>query len=138
MSLLPVNRAMQGFTLMEMVIIIVLVAGGATAIFSLYSQSGRALSASEAVTGAVQQARGCAEFVLARARRAGYAAVTTAGNTICDVLPASAGLVTSVVMSALTPGTGACPVEAAACTHAAVSVSAGVQRLAEADVVVLQ
>jgi type II secretory pathway pseudopilin PulG len=126
-------KRVRGFTLVEMVIIIILLAGGATAMMALYSQASGAMTRSETIQVAVQLAQECSDYIVTRRRQQDYATVTGLGTTVCDSpnLPVYAGYNRTVATAAVAPGSGACPSTAGACTQYTVSTDAGGPVLAQ-------
>lgn len=84
---------MKGFTIIELVIAIVVVAIAAVAIGSAFAYMTRSQVLSSDLQRASQIAQECAEHIVGRGRKPGsYAAVPTAlSSTICDTLPAPGG-----------------------------------------------
>ena len=85
------TRARAGFSLIELVIVIVLVAIATAAIGAAFMQASRSLALNEDLQRASQVARECAEHVLSRARapRGHYVAVAAAAPSAeCDALAA--------------------------------------------------
>lgn len=77
-------RGQRGVTLIEMVIVIVVLAIGATAIMDQFVNSARSYQTNESVQTAAQLAQECAEHILATRRLQSY---TIAVNTNCLALP---------------------------------------------------
>lgn len=133
-----VPAAVRGFTLIEMVFLIILISGGAVVMFSLFQQSGKSIAVSEQVGTATQLAQECSEHILARRRKDGYAVVIAAGNTICSGLPAYAGFTpAAVTMTPGAVGVAPCPATATACTTVVVLVDSGGPTLAQTDLLLV-
>jgi prepilin-type N-terminal cleavage/methylation domain-containing protein len=114
---------MRGFTILELVIVIVVVAIGAVAIGSGFAVMSRSLGLNEDLQRATQVAHECAEHVLSQARppRGHFAAVPAAApSTLCNGL-AVAGVNRVVNVTAIAPGGALC---AAGWTCRRVEVSA--------------
>jgi type II secretory pathway pseudopilin PulG len=105
------SRRQCGFSLIELVIIIVVVSVAAVGLLSLWTGIGRSAGQSEETQTATQLAQECAEHILAQKRvnpTVGYDNITT---TVCNGLPAFTGYTRSVT---LTPTTASpCPVATA-------------------------
>jgi prepilin-type N-terminal cleavage/methylation domain-containing protein len=115
-------RSARGFTLLEMVLVIVLLGVGTIGVLSMFGQVAKSLPASRDVQAAAQGAQACAEYILG-ARRSGQVAVADIDATICNVLPAVSGFSRSVAVSDVSAG-AACPDSAAGtCVQAVVTVA---------------
>jgi len=79
-----IKRKQQGFTLLELVMVITLIALASIPILGQFSQASSILLTDEIIQTAAQLAQERAEDVLADRRRNGYAAVVT--GTTSDVL----------------------------------------------------
>jgi prepilin-type N-terminal cleavage/methylation domain-containing protein len=66
------HRAQQGFTLIELVAVIIIIAVAAVPLFGLFSQAGRSLLADETIQTATQLAQARAEHLMAVRRNRGY------------------------------------------------------------------
>lgn len=91
----------RGFSLIEMVMVIVVVSIAGVALLSLYGNAAKSLSINDQVQTAVQLAQDCGEYVLAFRRDTnasrGYANVTLGtGTGICSGLPVLSGYTRSV------------------------------------------
>jgi type II secretory pathway pseudopilin PulG len=90
------NRQSQGFTLIELVIIMVLISAGVLGMSSLFSISSTSLTTNEVRQQMTQYAQECAERVLATRRSGGFASVSsnamcnTTADTPAGLLPAMA------------------------------------------------
>ena len=105
------SRRSSGFSLIELVIIIVVGSVAAVGLMALWSGVGRSAGQSEETQVATQLAQECAEHVLAQKRvnpAVGYANLTT---TVCDTLPAFAGYARTVTLTGTTASP--CPVATA-------------------------
>ncbi len=124
----------RGFTLVELVMVIVLFAIGATAIVAGYGQVGSSLSINSNLQAATQLARECGEYLLAERRdnsTIGYSGVT--GSTFCSALPNPSGL--TITINFTDPYSGAaCP---GTCKLAAISVTNGTNTLASTSVMLV-
>ena len=81
------RRAVAGFTLLELVAVIVLISVGLAGLASMFGQSGRALVLGEDVQTAAQHGQECAERFMATRRDLGFndPSITTA---LCGANPA--------------------------------------------------
>jgi len=117
----------QGFSLVELVMVIVIVAIGVVAIGSAFAHMSRSLALNEDLQRTWQLAHECAEHVLSTARppRGHYAALPVASpSTVCDGL-AAAGFTRVVNVTAMaTGGTSLCAA-GWACKRVQVTVSKG-------------
>jgi len=117
----------QGFSLVELVMVIVIVAIGVVAIGSAFAHMSRSLALNEDLQRTWQVAHECAEHVLSAARppRGNYGALPVASpSTVCDGL-AAAGFTRVVNVTAMaTGGTSLCAA-GWACKRVQVTVSKG-------------
>ncbi len=76
----------RGFTLIELVAIIVLLSVAAVTIFPMFAQTGRSIAINQETQTGTQLAQACAEKIMAiRRGTGGYAAITTGNNTgVCN------------------------------------------------------
>lgn len=122
-------QSQGGFSLIELVVIIVVTSIAAVSLLSLWGGIGRAAAGSEEAQTGAQIAQECAEHVLAQRRvnsLVGYAGIT---NAVCDALPApAAGYARSVTVSAA--ASPPCPV-AGQCNVVRVQVTRGLATVAE-------
>ena len=75
-----VRRVQQGFTLIELVAVIIIIAVAAVPLFGLFSQAGRSLLADETIQTATQLAQARAEHLMAIRRNRGYADPEVSAN----------------------------------------------------------
>lgn len=104
-------KSRRGFSLIELVIVIVVVAIGAAAIGSGFAYIARSHELSASMQTAAQIAQECAEHVMGRGRVPGsYASVGVASpSTICNSVPAvPAGFTRTVNVTALGAGGALC------------------------------
>jgi prepilin-type N-terminal cleavage/methylation domain-containing protein len=113
------TRRQQGFTLLELVMVIVLVALASIPILGQFSQASSILLTDEIIQTAAQLAQERAEDILADRRTAGYAAVPT--GTVNDVL-AGAYSSYSRTVTVTSPPTGSGCTTGATCKEVVVSV----------------
>lgn len=88
----------RGFTLIELVAIIVLLSVAAVTIFPMFAQTGRSIATNQETQTGAQLAQACAEKIMALRRGAGgYAAIVTGNNTgVCNTgFAAIAGFTTA-------------------------------------------
>lgn len=110
----------RGATLIEMVMVIVILAGGTVAVMDQFVNSAKSYQTNEAIQTAAQLAQQCAEHILETRRLQGHTAATAA-TTICDALPLIAGY-TPTVSFAVAPTP---PCVTAPCTLVTVTVTQG-------------
>lgn len=117
----------QGFSLVELVMVIVIVAIGVVAIGSAFAHMSRSLALNEDLQRTWQLAHECAEHVLSTARppRGHYAALPVASpSTVCDGL-AAAGFTRVVNVTAMAAGGTSLCAAGWACKRVQVTVSKG-------------
>jgi prepilin-type N-terminal cleavage/methylation domain-containing protein len=117
---------MRGFSLIELIIAIVVVAIAAVAIGSAFAYTSRSLALNEDLLRASQVAQECAEHILSRARppRGHYAAVAVASpSPECDGI-AAAGFNRVVNVTAMAAGGALCDA-GWSCKRVQVSVTKG-------------
>jgi len=101
---LPLNR--NGFTLIELVMVIVLLSISSAGLITLFGQLTSSLSINNDIQTAAQLAQECAEHLLAARRTAGY---DLGGITDCSALPALNGYGPPSVTTTDPYGGAACP-----------------------------
>jgi prepilin-type N-terminal cleavage/methylation domain-containing protein len=119
---------MKGFTLIELIIAIVVVAIAAVAIGSAFAYMSRSQVLSVDLQTASQLAQECAEHIVGRARKPNnYALVAPVSNnsTICDTLPAPGGGFTRTVNITTAGVTGAICTAGWGCKHVQVTAARG-------------
>lgn len=105
----------RGFSLIELVAIILLLSVAGTAILALFGQVGRSLVTNQDTQTAAQAAQACAEQILAFRRSPlpgyGYANVAVGGNTgACDSgFTAAGGVTTAPAVSVVSHSSGTLP-----------------------------
>lgn len=109
----------QGFTLLELVMVIMLVALASVPILGQFSQASGTLLTDEVIQTAAQLAQGRAEDLLADRRANGYAAVPT--GTVNDVLGGAYSSYSRTVTVTSPPGGSGCAA-GATCKEVVVSV----------------
>jgi prepilin-type N-terminal cleavage/methylation domain-containing protein len=115
-----------GFSIIELIFVIVLLAVAAVGIGAAFAHLSRSLAVNEDLQRASQVAQECAEHILSRARplRGHYAAVPVAGNsTLCDGIAAT-GFSRTVNVSAMAAAAPLCAV-GWNCKRVQVSVTKG-------------
>ncbi|MHB8410251.1 MAG: prepilin-type N-terminal cleavage/methylation domain-containing protein [Acidiferrobacterales bacterium] len=125
-SLRPGSRRASGFTLVELIMIIVLLAVLAVPLLGSFGQVSRSLGTDAALQSGQQLDRECGEFLLAQRRdnpAVGYAGIDS--STSCAALPNLHGLNVSVTLQSPYSGP-ACP---GTCKVADITVSQGTQTL---------
>ncbi len=116
-----------GFSLIELIMVIVVVSIAAVSIGSAFSYIARAQGRGTDLLGATQVAQECAEHILGRARKPNNFALVVAGGTACDaiVIPAGYGRVVLVTDIAGASGT-ICTGAGWACKSVVVTATRGV------------
>ena len=110
----------HGFSLLELVLSLLLLALGSVVIATQFAQGARGLASDETLQTAAQLAQRCAEHLLGIRRRAGYAAVASA---TCPPLPAPLGaLGYAQSLTLATLATPPCP-SGVACLQAEIRIS---------------
>lgn len=133
-------KVARGFSILELIIVIVVVAIGAVAIGSAFSYISRAQRVSIEVTAATQIAQECAAHVIGLARHPGaYAAVTPVASpsTVCNSLPAIDPSYTRVVNVSTMAAGGALCSAGWACKRVEVLVSRSGRNLVALDFMVV-
>jgi prepilin-type N-terminal cleavage/methylation domain-containing protein len=118
----------RGFTLIELIIAIVVVAIAAVAIGSAFAYMSRSQVLGTDLQRASQIAQECAEHIVGRGRKPNsYAQVApvSVGSTICDALPAPGGGFTRTVDIRDTGITGAVCTAGWNCKHVQVTAARG-------------
>ncbi len=128
------NRPQKGFTLIELVMVIIIISVASVPLFGMFSQASSSLLDNETIQTAAQLAQERAEFVLSRKRELGFngAVPELAVNTIIENLTGnfSAFTRTTVITQPLAPPPTGCP-GGALCKQVVVSVNAGGPTLAQ-------
>lgn len=114
-----------GFTLIELVLVILVMAIGFVSLSALYVQVTDTLGSNEDLQTSAQLAQGCAEHVLATRRNLGFDSAAINAN-ICNGLPIVVGYIRAVVPSGTYVGgpATACP-NGQTCRDVTVTVSRG-------------
>ena len=100
------KKPVNGFTLIELVLVIVMLSIASVGLVALFGQLTSSLAVNNDTQTAAQQAQECAEYLLSVRRRAGY---NLGGIADCSALPALNGFGPPAV-SVANPYTGpACP-----------------------------
>lgn len=123
-------RATRGFSLIELVMIIVLVGVVGAFLTTTYTQLPRSLEVNEGSQTGAQLAQQCSERVIAQRRNPaiGFGPIVTG---VCAGLPAPAGYAVADVVDAAYAG-AACPV-AGACKRVTVTVTRNAAVVAQTD-----
>ena len=120
-----------GFSLIELVVVIVLLGIAAVVLLQQFSQAAGSLARNEQIQTAAQLAQGCAEHLLAVRRGQDY---PTAIATDCASLPGIAGYTTSV---APLGSPAACPL-GASCEELQVTVNHGADMRAQLSLMLVE
>ena len=118
----------NGFTLIELVLVIVILAVAAVPLFGLFTQASASLLDNERVQTAVQLAQERAEGILAQRRAQDFAAIGLGTST--DALGASYSAYTRTVTVVQPPTGPGCPA-GASCKEVVVNVALGPDSLSE-------
>ncbi len=128
------NRTQKGFTLIELVLVMIILSVASVPLFNLFSQSTSSLLSNEAIQTAAQLAQERAEFVLSRKRELGFngPVAELAVDTLTENLTGnfSSFTRTTVITQPLAPLFAGCP-GGAPCKRVIVSVDAGGPTLAQ-------
>jgi prepilin-type N-terminal cleavage/methylation domain-containing protein len=133
------TRLQCGFSLIELIIVMMVISAGAITILGAFQQAGRALLVSEEVQVATLAAQECADFVVTSHRNQTllYADID---SSACDSLPApSAGLTRPpLTVTALASGGGSAPCPTgASCKQVEVAILSGSRTAASSVVMVV-
>lgn len=123
-------KGQRGFSLIELVVVIVLLGISAVALLQQFSQAAGSLGQNVQIQTAAQLAQGCAEHLLAVRRGEGYA---IAIGTDCSGLAGIAGYATSVTPQG---SPAACPV-GASCEELLVTVNHGADTRAQVSLMLV-
>jgi prepilin-type N-terminal cleavage/methylation domain-containing protein len=135
MSTIADSRRQQGFTLLELVAVIIIVAIASVPLFGLFSQAGFAMLADETTQTATQLAQARAEYLVAVRRNRGYADTEVSANLVETLTGNYAGYTRTTTVTAPFAGP-ACP-GGATCKQLAVRVDQGGQARAEVTFVLV-
>lgn len=123
-------RRPSGFTLIELVVVMVVISVGLLGIASLFSNTAKGLSINESMQQAAQYAQECAEHVLAVRYDLGFTS-SSINDTMCNALGTTPGFTRTVTNagandtytcpSPQAPSCSACP-PSATCRNVAVTV----------------
>lgn len=115
-------RRAHGFTLIEMVVVMLILSGGMLGITSLFSNTAKSLSTNETLQQAAQYAQECAERVMTTRRNLGFDWFAT--NTFsCGANPSGFTRTKNPVGGLYTgDGSGACP-SAIICRDVSITVT---------------
>jgi len=123
-----------GFTLIELIAVIVILAVAAVPLFGLFTQASASLLDNERIQTAVQLAQERAESILAQRRATDFAAIAAGATT--DVLGANYSAYSRTVTVVQPPAGAGCPLHpvtgvSAVCKEVVVNVAQGSDTLAE-------
>lgn len=121
----PGRRRVRGFSLIELIVVIVVVSIAAVVLLQLFTGVAESLASNEDIQTATQLAQECSEHVMAVRRdpARGFAAVTDA---VCDVLPAPLpGFTRAVAVTDLTASPPCTVTTAGTCKQVVVSIAKG-------------
>lgn len=117
-------RRASGFTLIELVLVMVVISVGLLGIASLFSNTSTALSTNEALQQAAQYAQECAERVMAVRHDLGFNS-TSINGTMCNSLGTTPGFTRTLTGTSSTytgDASSACP-DGATCRNVGVTVA---------------
>lgn len=122
---MPASRQ-TGFSLIELVIVMIVISVGLLGIASLFSNTSSSLSINESLLRTTQYTQECAEQVIATRRDLGFASINA---NLCDSLTLPGGFTRSLNVSAPYSGsTGSpCPSGANNCKDVLITVANGSQ-----------
>jgi prepilin-type N-terminal cleavage/methylation domain-containing protein len=119
-------KARGGFTLIELIMVIVVVAITAVAIGSAYVYMSRSQALGADLLGATQAAQECAAHIVGQARRPGSYAAVPAGATACNAITAPAGYTRTVTVTNVAGPSGTlCTGAGWSCKSVSVTVTRG-------------
>lgn len=120
---MPAHRD-RGFTLIELVAVMIVISVGLLGLASLFSNSSTSLSTNETLQRVTQYAQECAERAIATRRDLGFADASIS-SSLCDSLALPAGFTRSVGVTTYN-GTGSpCPSGTNNCKDVLVTVANG-------------
>jgi prepilin-type N-terminal cleavage/methylation domain-containing protein len=130
----------SGFTLIELVLVILVLALAGVPLFGLFTQASASLLSNERIQTAVQLAQERAESILAQRRAQDFTAIAV-GTTI-DALGANYSAYSRTVTVSMPPAGPGCPLHpvtgvSATCKEVVVSVAQGPDTLAEVSFVLV-
>jgi len=114
----------HGFTLIELIVVLVILSIASVPLFGLYTQASMSLLDNEAIQTASQLAQERAELVLALKRSQGFAALAT-GTTNETLAGNFSGFTRNTVISQPATAPAGCPGSSTICKQVVVSVSQG-------------
>lgn len=119
-----IKSVQQGFTLIELIAVIVIMAIASVPLFGLFSQSGASMLANEKIQTAAQLAQEHAEYLMALRRNQGYTAADISVGQVENLTGNYTGYTrTTSIVDETTPYAGSdCPA-AGACKQITVSVA---------------
>lgn len=124
------HRMCAGFSLIELIVVIVVIGLSAAILLGLFGQAARTLGINEDVQTAAQLAQECSEHVLA-AKRNGTVAFAGIDNTICASLPAFTGFTRTVTVTDAAGSPACTSTSAGVCKQVVVQVAKGGSTLSE-------
>jgi len=127
-------RRQQGFTLLELVAVILIVAVASVPLFTLFSQAGIGLLSDETIQTATQLAQERAETLLAVRRNRGYGDTEVSTDLVENLNGSYTGYTRSTT---IVPFAGAACPGGATCKQATVRVDKGGQARAEITLVLV-
>lgn len=116
-------KTQHGFTLIEMVLVIMIISLASVPLFGMFSQAASSLLTNEKIQTATQLAQEHAELLLAIRRNQGFLAPGLSGSTTENLSGNYAGYTRSTVVSQPPTGPG-CP-GGASCKEVVISVAEG-------------
>jgi len=114
----------HGFTLIELIVVLVILSIASVPLFGLYTQASISLLDNEAIQTASQLAQERAELVLSLKRSQGFATLAT-GTTNETLAGSFSGFTRSTIISQPATAPAGCPGGSTVCKQVVVSVSQG-------------
>lgn len=118
------NARREGFSIIELIMVVVLVAIAAVAIGAAFANMSRSRTLSEDLQRAWQLAQECAEHIVGSARKPGNYAAVPAGATACDPIAQSAPYARAVNVVSIVGASGTiCTGAGWACKRVTITVT---------------
>jgi len=98
------NKRQTGVTLIELIIVIIVLGAGVTAILPFFMQTAQTVTIGQTLQTSAELARECAEQVIT-SRRHSTLGFNGIDNTVCDVIPAFPAYTRTVTVTSVTNAT---------------------------------